>query len=450
MASTTTSPPPAGGTTSNTNCSACGSAAPRPHLTCFECADGVDIQGAVSPIQYCTVRCRDVAATEHKGNCGKRITRTKVYRAGQLLQSAFYRSSSLNFLIKITQVYKSEDVLYFHQAELEERTTVFETSPYRVTQNANDAHAIMSGVEGEFALALQFELSKKLLSGIAKYIEEVTIDNTGVTLKAKLYPGCEFLRAAGKHTVLCIQTHADESYIIDVTGARYGQPKAVLCLGEALSFYGRQVMLMWPHGHHSCQQLASIEEELAGDTILVPRDRIIPVYLATLFNKQLDSWERTQNIQVCDLLKSKQDYKFLETTIDGLIVDSSVQGRAVLRKSPPAKVIPLIEVANNDQGKLNQPVLSTLSKVYTGSDVGKFCYEYHMWMEKCADPERWRTVFQPMLANNGSIILNFEHTNAGREALKILERGGGNPVVSAMLAKSKKLADFWTFEALAN
>lgn len=170
MATTTKNAPSDGGAAaddSNTNCSACDSAAFRPHLTCFKCTEGVDVNGHVDSIQYCTARCRNLAAVEHNSECEKRNIRKQIYRAGELLQSSFYRFRELNYMEEFSRVYKSNGVLYFHRVPLQERASVFERSPYDVARDSTDAHAIMSAGASELSLAIQFELSKKLLGSMS-------------------------------------------------------------------------------------------------------------------------------------------------------------------------------------------------------------------------------------------------------------------------------------------
>ncbi|KAM3417866.1 hypothetical protein BST61_g6086 [Cercospora zeina] len=292
--------------------------------------------------------------------------------AGELLQSSFYRLQELNFLMKVTKAYKSEGIVYFHQLPLGRRTAGFEMAPYDIARDAEDARAIMGLSKCEQALVTHFEFSRKLLAGIAKYFEEVAFDDVGLKLKVQ-------------------ETKADESYIIDITRAQFGQPKAVLPLETAVAVYGNKLVQIWPHGHYCSELLKIIEEEVAGGTGANPRDRIIPAYLATLFNKKLARWEDTHGRKVSHLLNAKQqDFKPLKTTIDKLVVEASLQGRAVLRKKPPVKVIPDIEVASNDKGILSQSVVAAISKEHTGSRVGTKCRRHILTTLQRNQPERWQ------------------------------------------------------------
>ncbi|PPJ60336.1 hypothetical protein CBER1_10728 [Cercospora berteroae] len=452
MASTTTRPPPAGGTTSNTDCNACGSVAPRPHLTCFECTEGVDVHGNVDSIQYCTARCRDLAATEHKGDCERRNVRKQIYRVGELLQSSFYRLQDLNFITQFSQTKKEKGTLYYFEVAPWHRKTVFETSPYKFTETANDAHAIMSAFRCDLALGTHFELSKKLLAGISKYIEEVGFDGVAGKLKAKLvYPNGRVHDSSCGHEVLCVQTHADESYVIDITGAQYGQYEAVLPLETAVSFYGNKLSAIWPHGHYSVDLLAETKRHLAGGTGVSPRDRIIPAYLATLFNKLLIAWEKSHATRVDTLLKAKQaEYKLLEGTIEKLVVEASLQGRLVLRKVPPIEVFPLIDYADNVQGALGKPVVTVISKEYTGSRVAKKYRRHVLNTERRERPERWKDVIQPTLASNRSINVGVDVESRTRERLSSMKAEHGQAFMTAQMAMMDKAASYWTNEALAN
>ncbi|KAF2208331.1 hypothetical protein CERZMDRAFT_101401 [Cercospora zeae-maydis SCOH1-5] len=449
---TTTSPSPDDGTTSNVNCSACGCVASRPHLTCFECTEGVDVHGNPDSIQYCTASCRDSAAADHKSDCEKRNVRKQIYRAGELLQSSFYRLKELNFLMKVTKAYQSKGIVYFHQLPLARRTAVFETAPYDVASYANDARAIISLSKCEEALVTHFEFSRKLLGGTAKYIEEVAFDDVGPKLRAKeVFLNGKSLEVYRMHQVLCVQTEADESYIIDMTGAQFGQPKGVLPLETAVAFYGNKLVQIWPHGHYSSELLRTIEEEVAGSIGANPRDRIIPAYMATLFNKKLAYWEDAHGCQVSRLLNSKhQDFELLKTTINKLVVEASRQGRAVLRKIPPVKVIPHIEVANNDKGNLSRPVIPAISKEYTGSRIGKKCRRHILNTLQRQEPERWQNYYQPLLAMNGSIPMSFDDKESRRKALEKMHRDFGNPNIEALRVMMDKAAKFWACEALAN
>ncbi|CAK1365791.1 unnamed protein product [Cercospora beticola] len=452
MASTTTTPPPTGGTASNTNCTACGAIAPRPHLTCFDCTEGVNVNGDVDSIQYCTARCRDVAAAEHKGDCEKRNVRKQIYRAGELLQSSFYKFQDLNFITQISQTKKEKDILYYYEVAPFRRTTVFETSPYKITSDANDAHAIMSIFRCDLALGTHFKLSKKLLGGISKYIEEVGFDDVAGKLKTKLvYPNGRVHESSCGHEVLCVQTHADESYVIDITGAQYGQFEAVLPLDTAVSFYGNKLSAIWPHGHYSAQLLRETLRHLAGGTGISPRDRIIPAYMATLFNKLLAAWEKSHATHIGTLLNSKQnEYKLLEATIEKLVVEASLQGRLVLRKNPPIKVFPLIDYADNVQGALDKPVVTVISKEYTGSRIAKKYRRHVLNRERRERPEKWKNVIQPTLARNGSINVWVDSESRTHERMSRMKSEYGEAFMTAQMAIMEKAATYWTHEALAN
>lgn len=275
-----------------------------------------------------------------------------------------------------------------------------------------------------------------------------------VELKIReVFPNGRLLGVVGVHEALCVQTHADESYMIDLTGAKYGQPKAVLPLEKAVSFYGNRLAEVYPHGHVSSKQFGAVEKELAGTGDLGgnPRDRIIPMYMATLFNSLLASWEEARGVKVCDLLDSKQrEYSLLEKAIDKFVLEASAQGRATLREAPPVRVLPLIQVAKNDDGRLSKPVIKTISKDYTGSVVGKKCRRFFLKSHQQNDPEKWQNVIQPFLAGGGEITFGMDAQVAKDKVVDGIKRQIGAQAMAAALAKMTEAANFWTCEALAN
>ena len=147
-------------------CAGCDEEALLPALVCLECSEGVNVDGSDAFVSYCSMACRDAHRADHQIDCDKRNARKHIYRAGDLMQSAFYHSRDCNYAIKITRLEKKEGILYYRNAGYPAGNNLFQTSPYKLTDDKEDAHALMSHLQCDQVLARFYKLSKKLLEGM--------------------------------------------------------------------------------------------------------------------------------------------------------------------------------------------------------------------------------------------------------------------------------------------
>ena len=98
---------------SNTQCAACGNGSAT--VTCTDCVDHRDDHAIVSPTYYCDSACLDAHSSEHEATCQNPNKTTLLFRAGELLQQAFYEYRKIVFDAKIVRVQQQGNKLAVYE-----------------------------------------------------------------------------------------------------------------------------------------------------------------------------------------------------------------------------------------------------------------------------------------------------------------------------------------------
>lgn len=234
--------------------------------------------------------------------------------------------------------------------------------------------------------------------------------------------------------------------MIDVTGAQFGQTKAVLPLQKALDYYGKKVNLVWPHGHYRSELPDDIKEQLTGGIGANARDWIIPMFLAGIFDKHLAAWEAAHGGTVGPHLNaSALNYEQFRSAIYNMVLAASVEGRRVLKKVAPADLVSTFDVAADFRETSSKLVLSVIWKDYSGSQIGKACHNWCLERAKQNDPTAWERELKPLLEGGGGIKFIPDREYKKRAAIAKNGRADNNP---DSISERDKWGHYWAHRTL--
>ncbi|CZT20358.1 uncharacterized protein RCC_06217 [Ramularia collo-cygni] len=213
-------------------CSVCSREAPQPLLICFNCSEGTDSDGKISLTNYCGTRCRDGDDSNHAGICKLKNNRKALYRAGEILQAAFYIWREVAFDINIESVWKNEEgILCYREREYDSGVTLYRF-PDHLIPDSRDKVKILSFIACTDAQTHMFELSKRLLEGLVTNPCELTVTVDPECLTVHRYYDWGLDQETFDHEVIEVvlggDSEASEGYVIDMAGAQHGQFKAVV------------------------------------------------------------------------------------------------------------------------------------------------------------------------------------------------------------------------------
>jgi hypothetical protein len=147
-------------------CAACDKTAPLPSLICLDCIEGKDELNQDEPhTRYCSSQCRDAHHEDHQSHCRKANTRKQIYRAGEMLSTAFNSFRGFTWDLNVVRVEKKKDVVYMYTEEYDPNGPLFFESPFDMDLEFNNQEAMLSYCACTDALRHFYNLSKNLLSG---------------------------------------------------------------------------------------------------------------------------------------------------------------------------------------------------------------------------------------------------------------------------------------------
>ncbi|KXT15752.1 hypothetical protein AC579_1519 [Pseudocercospora musae] len=301
-------PPPTTGT-----CASCANSVPRPILTCFEC--GEHGSSANTPA-YCSTKCLSEDRDSHRGHCGQGNVLQSIYRAGDLLQSAFYLWRRLGFDVNVKDIRKSGEALTLKEeiSLVPHGQSILFDFPDHLVPEQNDKHKLLTFLACSDASAYMYELVKKALQDTSTTIEEVRlkVPSSEVHIKRYYAHNGDYDRVTCDHEVIAIDCHNGHSYVIDLAGAQYGQYQAVTPLEEYLRGKLGEIERVDQHGY-----MAAVKKQciLGSGPFSEPNpqtggqcDTRILLTLRELygvFNAAVNKWEERQSMSISDLLNSK-------------------------------------------------------------------------------------------------------------------------------------------------
>ncbi|EME82121.1 uncharacterized protein MYCFIDRAFT_77588 [Pseudocercospora fijiensis CIRAD86] len=289
-------------------CASCADVVPRPILTCFECS--ARNAEAISPA-YCSTRCRSDHRDIHLRHCNQKDVLRGMYRAGDLLQSAFYLWRRVAFDMNVKSIEKVNDILVLHDdiTRVADGQTIFFKFPASMVPDAVDQKKLLSFLACTDGIGYMYELARRLLSDYALVVEELGLEDPRLENKLKRYyttGGC--FPNDVSHAVLAVEHRNGESYIIDLSCAQFGYYEPVTPFNQY--FHGRAGIIKDVNAHGCIMVLH--KQAAFGAGLLAMQHfgtggdlRINKAYreLYKIFNSTVDSWEGEHEIPVADILR---------------------------------------------------------------------------------------------------------------------------------------------------
>ena len=309
-------------TTPPDQCAACGENAT---IKCDNCIDHLDHHALPTPTSYCSKDCQDAHQTQHKDVCRKFNSTTLLYRTGKLLKQAFLEYRKVVYDCEVVSIEREKGRLHIHTNHAGDGTRMFRSLPSNLIHNLEEEHILLSH-EGCVDAIAQFQhLMTKFITGrlhhaAMPYIE-LTLYTPDIvssggymseqnspmpTSEATLVKSIDGVRALDdthpvKHEVAVV--HLPQStFYLDLSGAQYGQSKAVLTQTEYIQRYvdkaaGKEV------NQRKYGEVATARWNSAvgrPDSINFAQWEISGVLLSSLA-----AWEDKSGLTVHDLLRSK-------------------------------------------------------------------------------------------------------------------------------------------------
>ncbi|KAK4501679.1 hypothetical protein PRZ48_007488 [Zasmidium cellare] len=233
-------------------CSVCDKPAPRPVLICTQCGEGVDVNGAPTATAYCEVSCRTKDIENHQKACKDANIRKQLYRAGDLLQAIFCKFREASFDQDIKQSTKSDGVLHIEESFPQGDGRLFRF-PHLLVEDPEDVAALLTFSACIHSCAYMYELSQMLLQDITTTIEELQISPSTPYLVDRAFNirlPASFDCSPGDHNVLALEATDGNTYILDLSGAQFGQPRPVIPFNEYKLRYMNQITQIHEHGYY--------------------------------------------------------------------------------------------------------------------------------------------------------------------------------------------------------
>ncbi|EME82146.1 uncharacterized protein MYCFIDRAFT_197348 [Pseudocercospora fijiensis CIRAD86] len=395
-------------------CNACAKPTPLPVLICFKCSEGKSPEGESTYTKYCSIRCRTAHQGQHAQHCKNQNIRRAIYRAGELLQSALYQMRLLAFDLKIDSVEKKDDVLYFKDGEYKGgKEFPFYAFPGDVVKDPGDAKALLSySFCNDAPVFLNF-LAEKALKGLARSIEQAELQISAQCKVRRIYPNGNVAPDIDMHSVMGIDGCDGESYIIDITGAQYGQFKAVMPLGSYVEQNNARVRTMYYAGGSRVSVVKDIKMKLE-DPSSDPRCQIGLFKVATALNTTLEEWEARWQTSIGQLLltdktvfaKGKEELLYelgnaVDSALEEIFEVTDMKTALGWLLEPAGQEVQDPGAATDEEGRMT----CIVSNKVEGSRL------YKMWVAQgradlqVSRPEEWKTTHEPNLAAGGTIRL---------------------------------------------
>ncbi|KAK3673966.1 hypothetical protein LTR78_006168 [Recurvomyces mirabilis] len=154
-------------------CSRCGRASA---VNCEKCAEGLEQNGEPSQILYCGRQCLEADKKAHASDCGLRIDRLQLFRAGKLVQDAFLQSREQPFDLCIESVKKNGHRLIMKEPKVYKKNgPIYFEFPNEMFDNERDKKAMLTWMTCSDGLAQMFNLLEAAVQGLFTKASEVCL-----------------------------------------------------------------------------------------------------------------------------------------------------------------------------------------------------------------------------------------------------------------------------------
>jgi hypothetical protein len=266
-----------------------------PHIAtfCTTCSEPNEHYEIIDPAVYCSLKCR-TSDTTHENICS---TKKTLSRIGNLLQSIYFTYRELYYRYEIVSFEKKQGQLHVHARmnptppALRPEIPSAQVFPASNLRDHEDGRAILSWRGCEDGVVFLYPAIAKLLKPIASTIEESIV---------KLRPRYVEWFMDGEHDQKVYQHVVTRfelanpglpSYVIDLSGAQYGQRQSIIREDKYLEALGVAHHL---HTSNFGNRLGSLQDALEDRSFDHNFRRPLGWELAVTDegNRAVDGWER--------------------------------------------------------------------------------------------------------------------------------------------------------------
>ncbi|CAK4033011.1 Hypothetical predicted protein [Lecanosticta acicola] len=203
---------------------------------------------------YCSTKCQSAHKKIHDGVCINMNIRKELLRSGELLKTIFFQLRKATYDIKVRAVGKNEQgtILVFE----DEYAANYGDGPLypfprAFADGSNEERALLAYLSCSDIFIFLDELSKSLLGGITTVMQEADFGfDQDRFLVRRISPyGRAEDHSRYMHSALAIEAKDGEAYIVDVSGAQYGQHQTVVPFGQYMSDFATKIIKITSHGH---------------------------------------------------------------------------------------------------------------------------------------------------------------------------------------------------------
>ena len=132
---------------------------------CSGCIEGLDVDGQLTLVYYCSKGCQKSHWKVHKADCKDANHRKLLYRAGDILQAVFYEFRDVTIYLPIAKLEKTEDGKTHLWEAYREDETKKGRSHEGLKLEGDVKKAVLSFMSCDQPLIYMHQLVKKVLSG---------------------------------------------------------------------------------------------------------------------------------------------------------------------------------------------------------------------------------------------------------------------------------------------
>ncbi|PYH92235.1 hypothetical protein BO71DRAFT_457857 [Aspergillus ellipticus CBS 707.79] len=201
-------------------CAHCGTEDPRHYCGCVEAPEYQP--GDAAKTTYCGQYCQARHWPIHKPHCIALRGRKKLVRVALILKTVLLAYREIMYDVSLDSVDFRDGTLYLHRVQ--NPGSLLSTHcrfPRRLTTNPEHKEAALIANRYTLALSLLFQLTQRLLEGVASNLEVLQLTPTKKPWSTKFVPGEG--PTMDPHYVFKVERVPDgETWIIDILGCQYG------------------------------------------------------------------------------------------------------------------------------------------------------------------------------------------------------------------------------------
>ena len=254
----------------------------------------------------------------------------QLFRAGKLVQDAFYESRERHFNNNITSMVKKGDKMFIVDGPYEENSPIYFAFPDKLFKEDRDKKAMLSWLSCNDSVVHMLDITLMGLDGKAVYCVRRTSKDTALTMSAgidcgkaeyrvRIRPELGRFDSGGlnqfdqpmphtihSHHLVWIKLRDGTQYALDVTGAQYGQMTPVMLYSDYAEEFMEDYQYREELGFQKQYLPASMRDDYhESDTTTLP----VILELQEVnkdFDQSLREWCKISSVSVRDFLRGSQ------------------------------------------------------------------------------------------------------------------------------------------------